>query len=255
MTRAEYHTLPAVNYSSLKHILTSPAHYQAALREVREETTAMRLGTMLHQWWLEGKDDVLAGCAVKPEGLSFSTKEGKAWREENQGKFILSADEWALFLKRQSALKDSKIANSILDVMPDREKALVGEIEGVPVKALFDANSTCAFLDLKTCQKNDPKSWGESVQEYHYDFQSALYAEILRQNYQNDPAFYWITVSADDSPAVVVYEPGPFRERGRDKLRRAIAAYKELQAYGEQPLVPELPYWIAAQERRAACGA
>lgn len=252
MTRDEYRAHNAVNYSSLKHILTSPAHYLAALTEKREETVPMRLGTMLHSWWLEGKEDVLGDAVVKPDGLSFATKEGKAWREENADKFVLTSDEWTLFLKRQAALKRSRIARSLLDVMPQREAPLLGEIDGVPVKALYDASSTCAFLDLKTCQSNDPKTWGEAIENWSYDFQFALYAEILRQNTENTPAFYWVTVSADESPAVVVYEPGTFEARGRDKLRRAIAAYKELQQYGEQPLVPTMPYWIAAAERRAA---
>lgn len=252
MTVSEYRAHPAQNYSALKHILTSSAHYLAALKAPREETVAMRLGTMLHKWWLEGVEDVLDGAVVKPAGLSFATKEGKAWREENAGKFILSDDEWTTFLRRQAALRQSHIAHALLNVMPNRERPMLGEIDGVQVKALFDACSACAFLDLKTCQKNDPRSWGEQVEAYHYDFQVALYTEILRQNTDHEPVFYWVTVSDDESPAVVVYEPGPFAERGREKLRRAIAAYKELQQYGEQPLTPTLPYWIAAQERRAA---
>lgn len=252
MTREEYRSYEAVNYSSLKHILTSAGHYKAALIAKREETSAMRLGTMLHRWWLEGAEDVLGDAVVKPAGLSFATTEGKAWRVKNEGKFVLSDEEWTTFLRRQAALKESKIADALLQVMPDREQPLMGEIDGVSVKALYDALSPCAFLDLKTCNANDPKAWGEQVENYHYDFQVALYSEIHRQNYEGGPAFYWVTVSADDSPAVVVYEPGPFEARGREKLRRAFAAYKELQQYGEQPLVPTMPYWIAAAERRAA---
>ena len=252
MTVSEYRAHPAQNYSALKHILMSPAHYVAAIKSRSEETTAMRLGTMLHQWWLEGKKDVLGDAVVKPAGLNFTTKEGRAWREDNAGKFILTDADWTTFLRRQAALRQSKIAQALLDVLPDRERPMLGEIDGVPVKALFDACSACAFLDLKTCQKNDPRSWGEQVEAYHYDFQVALYSEILRQNTDHEPAFYWVTVSDDDAPAVVVYEPGPFLERGREKLRRAITAYQELTQYGEQPLVPELPYWLAARERRAA---
>lgn len=258
MNVSEYRAHPAQNYSSLKHILTSPAHYLAALTEKREETVPMRLGTMLHSWWLEGKKDVLGDGVVRPADLDGRTKEGKEWTAKHEGMFILTDEEWCGFQRRQAALTDRpdakapQIANALLSVMPEREKPMLGEIEGVQVKALFDACSACAFLDLKTCQKNDPKAWGEQVESYHYDFQVALYSEILRQNTDHTPAFYWVTVSSDTSPVVAVYEPGPFEERGREKLRRAIAAYKELMQYGEQPLVPTLPYWLAAAERRAA---
>jgi len=243
MTVEEYRRAPGANYSSLKWLLSSPAHYLANLNHRPEETSVMRLGTMLHSWWLEGKEDVLGDAVVKPDGLSFSTKEGKAWRDENQDKFILTSDEWTQFLARQAALKASSVASALIQVMPDREKPLFGEIDGVPVKALFDALSDCAFIDLKTCQKNDPKSWGETVLERHYALQTALYREIWKQNFEGYPTFYWITVSADPSPVVAIYWNEPFISIGEQQLAKVIKIYKDLQEYGEQPLQAELPFW------------
>jgi hypothetical protein len=34
---------------------------------------------------------------------------------------------------------------------------------------------------------------------------------------------------------------------GDDKLRQAIAAYKALNEYGEQPLTAEMPFWARAK--------
>lgn len=243
MTTAEYRAHPALNYSSLKHLLVSPAHYLAALRSKTEETVPMRLGTMLHAWWLEGKEDVLGDAVVRPEDIDGRTKEGKAWMVKNADKMVLSQDDWAQFLRRQVALKESQIANALLQVCHKRETPMFGEIDGVPVKALFDAHYDCGFLDLKTCQKNDPKAWGETVIQRSYDFQTALYAEIWRQNYSGPCFFWWVTVSDDPTPVVAVYEREPFAAMGDDKLRQAIAAYKTLAEYGEQPLQAEMPFW------------
>jgi hypothetical protein len=243
MTIADYRAHPAQNYSALKHILVSPAHYLAALRSKTEETVAMRLGTMLHAWWLEEKEDVLGDAVVRPEGIDGRTKEGKEWLANNSGKLVLTQDDWAQFLRRQTALKESKIAADLLSVCSKRETPLFGEINGVPVKALFDAHYDCGFLDLKTCQKNDPKTWGETVIQRAYDFQAALYAEVWRQNHEGEPFFWWVTVSDDATPVVAVYEREPFAALGDDKLREAIAAYKVLIRHGEQPMNAELPFW------------
>lgn len=243
MTIAEYRSAPGHNYSALKHILDTPAHYLANLGKKVEETPPMRLGTMLHSWWLEGKEDVLGDAVVKPAEVDGRTKEGKEWLANNGGKMVLSSEDWAQFLNRQAALHNSSVAIAVRSVMPEREKPMFGEIDGVPVKALFDALSSVAFLDLKTCQKNDRKSWGETVLERHYDFQYALYAEIFRQNYEREPEFYWVTVSNDANPACVVYNKEPFVVSGEAKLARAIQEVRDLERSGEQVLSAMLPYW------------
>ena len=76
-----YRAATGINISALKNINRSPAHYLAKLTEVRPEPTpALVFGTLLHRAALEPHK--LGGSfAVKPEGMSFVSKEGKAWRD------------------------------------------------------------------------------------------------------------------------------------------------------------------------------
>jgi hypothetical protein len=58
----------------------------------REQTAAMEFGTLAHLRFLE-PERYMATTVVKPAGMSFATKEGKAWREAHAGKTIVSDDD------------------------------------------------------------------------------------------------------------------------------------------------------------------
>jgi hypothetical protein len=243
MTIAEYRAHPAINFSSLKHILTSPAHYMAALKREDKSTESMQIGTALHAAWLEGKpfDHV-----VKPADHDGRTKEGKEWVAANKGKLVLSTEDDAKLKRRLDALQSSKLASSLLAATDEREKPFIVDIEdGQQLKALFDGAGGWGFIDLKTTADNSPKAWGETVMRYHYDLQVALYSRVWKIAYMTDkkPTFYWITVSDDDSPVVAVYNLAPFGLGGEDKLDRALMALKKLRANGEEPISGEMPYW------------
>jgi hypothetical protein len=105
-----------------------------------------------------------------------------------------------------------------------------------------------AFLDLKTTQKNDPKSWGETITERQYDLQAALYRAVWRCNYEGEPESFWVTVSDDQSPVVAVYYTEPFISEGHEKLRRALQLYKDLMQNGERPLTAIKPWWAKKGE-------
>ncbi|MGA0328372.1 MAG: hypothetical protein ACO3OK_15350, partial [Limisphaerales bacterium] len=52
----DYRREEGVNQSSLKKILQSPAHYQAAIKEKIIPTPSMEMGTAVHSLVLDGED-------------------------------------------------------------------------------------------------------------------------------------------------------------------------------------------------------
>ena len=86
----DYRREEGVNQSSLKKILESPAHYQAALKQKFITTPAMEIGTALHCRVLDGATAFDRQYVKKPDGLSLATKEGKAWKAELGRKKALS---------------------------------------------------------------------------------------------------------------------------------------------------------------------
>ena len=76
MSHTDYNQMKALNYSGAKQILVSPAHYQAWLDEVREETPALKLGRLVHLASLE--PEVFDRTVRLMPECDRRTKEGKA---------------------------------------------------------------------------------------------------------------------------------------------------------------------------------
>ena len=72
-----YRKEPGVNQSSLKKILDSPAHYQAALKFRLIPTPAMEMGTAAHCLVLDGEEAFNGGDVKKPDDIKLTTKEGR----------------------------------------------------------------------------------------------------------------------------------------------------------------------------------
>ena len=76
-----YRKEPGINQSSLKKILDSPAHYQAALKNKLIPTPAMQMGTAAHCLVLDGEAAFNGAYIKKPDNIKLTTKEGKEWTE------------------------------------------------------------------------------------------------------------------------------------------------------------------------------
>jgi len=90
---AVYHASKAIGSGSIRAYLRSPRlfhDYQMGLRPA--STDALCFGIASHTRLLE-PELFATTCAIKPDGLSFATKEGKAWREQQAGKQIVSFDD------------------------------------------------------------------------------------------------------------------------------------------------------------------
>ena len=67
-------------------------------------TDALRLGCAFDTMLTEGRSKFADEYVIKPEGMNFSNKEGKAWRDAhcpNKDKLI-AWDEWEMFGKMEN---------------------------------------------------------------------------------------------------------------------------------------------------------
>jgi len=90
-----YLALPGWGSSALKAMRKGPPARVQRHSDHPESSDAMRLGSAVHAWMLSSAGAFDGLYAHKPDGMSFATKEGKAWREEQSGKTILTHAEWA----------------------------------------------------------------------------------------------------------------------------------------------------------------
>lgn len=86
-----YHSDPALGSNGVRDLLQSPltywinSPYNADRPEEDDKTDALNLGDYVHDRLLHNEKRF----AIKPDGMSFATKEGKAWREEQAGATII----------------------------------------------------------------------------------------------------------------------------------------------------------------------
>ena len=235
----DYRKHPALNFSLAKALLDSPAHFQAAKSSTREVSRDMIMGTMVHAVALEDKC-IPAICAVKPEGMSFVTKEGKSWRDA-QTLEIITVDEYEKICGMAESIRNNDTARTMLANSPHREVPITGNMFGVECKGLLDAygqrGSEGAILDLKTCQHATPRRFAYHVADFHYDLQLAWYSTLAAMNYglESPPFFAWIAVEKTPPYTCVVYDGSEHYEQGMEKLGRVLELYKKCVKDGEWP--------------------
>lgn len=125
---AQYHALDAWGSSSLRAMRRGPPARVLWEKDNRAlDTDATRLGTAVHCRLLE-PERYEESYAHKPEGMSFATKDGKAWRAElPDGVIILTHVEWELVQAIFIALCSKEPVASVLDDASHREVSLVWE--------------------------------------------------------------------------------------------------------------------------------
>jgi hypothetical protein len=241
----QYQDRPELNYSRLKHLLKSKHEFDLAgkpdYQKFRKPSSkAQDVGTLLHNMVLE--PERMDRYIVKPDGLSFATKEGKAWRDDNSDKEIISSEDLhqaeSLFwrLKNHSVL--GKFANENKE--SHCEVTILGEVNGIPCKARLDSFIYPIICDLKTSRAETASEFLTQLIDLDYDLQAVFYQQIAKC-----PEFIWAVASTS---AWVVWAirlndyPDIIRS-GQDKLRFCLESMDSIQNY-DRPAMPKKLEWI-----------
>lgn len=147
---AAYLALDAWGSGSLKAMRRGPPARVMWERENKHaDTDATILGTAVHSALLT-PDLYVQEYAIKPDGMSFATKEGKAWRDEHAGLILLSHDVGAQVDAIVDALRSNKRVNDSLE-SAKREVTFVWDcsITGERCKGRPDWYDDECIYDLK----------------------------------------------------------------------------------------------------------
>jgi exodeoxyribonuclease VIII len=253
MTHAEYAAIPAANFSTLKCLDQSPAHYRHRLTVPREDGDALRKGRAVH-------------CAVfEPERFAASWP---AWDERRAGK------EWAEFLKGcggdyLTATEAAWTRAVAAAVRSDRHAAPLiegGRAEfairwtdaatGIACKARLDYWTHAGIVDLKTCRDASPGGFGRAAAKYMYYVQMAFYFDGLVAASGTDyPAPVLLAVETEAPHVVQAYRLTDDQlEAGRDLYRGWLARLAECRATDRWPGYADgiadlaLPGWVWGDE-------
>lgn len=245
-----YHASPGVSASILKAYAISAQHGLAAeqkrLHVAAPETLAS--GSAYHCCNLE-PDRFKRDYAVKPNGMSFATKEGKEWRAAQSGKIIAHAEAEAFKGMRDVAMADS-VAGSFLRAKGRMELSLYDEWDGVPVRARFDKlTDDDVIIDLKKTTSAKPRDFIRQICYLGYVIQAAFYLRML-----GDRANGFAFIAQEATPPYPVfccqlgdqsYSKGLSEVDRLLELRAKCHRDKKWPGYvtSEDPYVIELPKW------------
>lgn len=250
----DYRREEGCNQSSLKKILDSPAHYQAALKLKMIPTPAMEMGTALHCLTLDGQAAFSNGYIKKPDGIRLNTKEGKEWKEGVGRKKVLSAggkdDPWGAVHGMDASLRRlAWFDPEQKDYIKNNEVSIYWDWSGVKCKARLDRVmiEEGLVLDLKTTDSVDPEQFTKKVVNLGYDFQAAYYAKAAEQAYGKPFRFIFVAVERKAPFTVDLFEVTPdMMEEGMRKCEMAISRFAECTASGEwpnrEPVIRNLDY-------------
>ena len=239
--RKEYRAFPALNQSSAKKLLVSPAHYQAYVNTPQEETKALRFGTFVHAAILEPHtlDDLYA---TAPD-VDKRTKQGKedwaAFATANAGKTILDAEESALghlvASHAKMALKHHKVAFGLTEAMYHVD------YNGIPLKAAIDGVCGDYLWDIKTTDDASPAGMLKSIRNYRYNLQAYWYRLVYELATGHRPlGFRFLFVEKEPPFATAVCEIGPeLMSWAIADFEKALTLYRDCTASGVWPAYPD----------------
>ncbi len=131
--------LQPLHFSQLKHIARSPAHYAHALRTMREDTVAFRLGRATHSL-------LLGGPLVQVwEGASRRGKAWDAWRaDQSPDAIILLESEMDRVRDMAEAVRNNRHAAPLIEGMTELNLEWRGSAVTAPVASTLSETESSA---------------------------------------------------------------------------------------------------------------
>lgn len=251
----EYHRDPSISKSGLDQFRKSPAHFQAWLKEDRQQTPAMRLGTLTHTAVLEPR--AFDEKTVVAPLVDKRTKEGKSiWEQfkgDNEGKDIVTLDEHDQIVAMRDSVRKHQAAGKLLAKGGSEISVFaVCPKTKVMMKGRFDWLDGNTIVDLKTTEDASPEGFAKSVANYRYHIQAAHYLALAGLVGIKDATFEMIAVEKAAPYAVAVYELDAadliLAEAERIKLLEMFASCTQFQswpAYSQSITTISLPRWAS----------
>lgn len=247
MPAEEYFKADGISKSGLDLIDISPRHYRYAKRE---ETEALFMGTLLHRQLLE-PETLENSVHIKPEGMSFATREGKAWRAAHDDKPIIEEGSLTNAINAAKAIHAHPIARRLLK-NAEPEKSLFGiDSHGTLRKCRLDALCAGTLIpDVKTTQDARPDAFSRAIWDYRYHVQAAYYIDLCNMVGIEKTAMAFIVVEPKPPYCVAVYFlDDEAVEIGRQQYQANIQTYRNCLAtdtwpgYSDEAQPIGLPAW------------
>lgn len=234
----DYRAIPATNWSSLKWLRDSPRAYRYRRDNPTEATDAMRLGSLTHAAILE--PDTVADLAVVSPFPAFTTKEAKAWRDEQRaaGRLVVTSDQYDRALAIRDAVRSHPVAAGYLR-SGEAERSIVwtDEPTGLRCKGRLDWWTCPSIVDIKTTRSIDERRLRSQMETLGVFSQLAMYRMgALALDVAVDPRCVIIAIETEPPHDVGVFlvDPGDLAQSA-DEVRGLLDRLAECIERDEWP--------------------
>ena len=181
---------------------------------------------------------------LTPSGNASTKAATVAWEDEQRVAGLVPIGAWDA--QKVNAMSDAVLmhptARPIFEVAEHREVSVFAEIDGVPVRARFDALSGetpngIYAADLKTGDDATKSGFEKSVAKWGYDVQEGHYEDVYQAS-EGRPIdeFFFVCVEKSGPYEVAVHRlPVIWLEMGKAKAAEARRIYKECVESGVWP--------------------
>lgn len=240
--RVIYDGIQALNYSGAKELLRSPAHYQSYLAQEREETKALRMGSLIHCAVLQ--PELLNEKFITAPEVDRRTKEGKETYAAFQsslkpGMTVVSADESA---ECHLIASHAKLALERMGVTFDQtELMFTTDHNGVQLKCAIDGVAGDYLWDLKTTEDASPAGILKSIRAYRYNLQAYFYRLCYETAFERRMlGFRFLFIEKTPPYATAVVEIGPeLMSYAVSDFEKALQIYRECTTLNSWPAYPD----------------
>jgi exodeoxyribonuclease VIII len=215
----------------------TPAHLAAYLYGLgKEETPAMRFGTIVHRALLE-PDTYKEGFHVKPEKMRFTTKDGMAWQGEHADLPIVTQTESEQIDAMVSSVHCHPFAKRLLAGCTPEQSLFVEDAHGTLRKSRLDALTKGSTIpDIKTTESAALDQFERNVSRYRYHVQAAYYLDNCKLAGIDKQAFFFIVVEKVQPYLVRCLQlNSDVIEYGRNLYQRDIQIYRNCLESGQWP--------------------
>lgn len=262
LSREEYDRSPRANYSKLKHLGKSPAHFRHEQMTKGVDTDAKKLGRCHHLSTLE-PERFLREVAVWDGG----TRRGKDWeafKAQNPGRELIKQEEYEECMALQAAVRSHPVAGPYLRNGKHEVSAFwtyvsraIGGLDewSIDCKSRLDFVTDGALVDLKTTRDASPEGFKRQVWSYRYHTQAAFYSDAYFAATGRRLPYKIIAVENFEPYVVQVYTvPEHLIEMGREEYRAWLGLLHHCRStsswsgYSDGELELEVPRWAAPPE-------
>lgn len=186
ITNAEYHASSAISRSQLMLLDKSPKHFWyevlSGQAEAKEETPAMKIGSLFHTLLLEPHKFEDEYLIIKQKSMpARGTNPYNLVLEEAKGRTIVTLEQFQKTkLMAETCIKEDLVQTLIVDSEFEKSIFWTDEETGLQFKARPDIWSEKMIVDLKTTADASPSAFKRSAFNYGYFLQAGMMFEAAK---------------------------------------------------------------------------